>query len=220
MLKTGRKVPELKFPQLIWLCLLLTLIATAGACGKSSTSHSFQNSLNQTQTSQPSSTLQEGYEPNDTTQQNATQSAFAPEQYYSTTVSELVDGDTIVAPIAGKDWNIRLIGIDTPEASAREQECGGAEATAFLAMMIPPGTPILLTRDIETYDIYDRLLAYVFRASDGLFVNLEMAKSGMASELSFDTNGRFLAHFKRAESEAKQNGIGVWGQCGGTDTPL
>lgn len=207
-------------PKLIWLCWLLTLLAAAVGCQKSAADHSSQTSLNQLTASQPTSTPQEAYESSTTTQPIVTQSAFKPTESYRTTVSELIDGDTIVAPIAGKDWNIRLIGIDTPEDSAREQECGGAEATAFLAMLIPPGTQILLTRDIETYDIYDRLLAYVFRASDGLFANLEMVRYGMASELSFGTNVQFLAHFKRAESEAMQNGIGVWGQCGGTDTPL
>lgn len=102
----------------------------------------------------------------------------------------------------------------------REQECGGAEATAFLNGLIPPGSEILLTRGQEAYDIYDRLLAYVFRASDGLLVNLAMAEYGMASELSFGINTHFLPQFRRAENAAKRQGIGVWGQCGGTDTPL
>jgi len=204
----------------LWLIASALVLAAATAASACSQPAHINNSQTQQDNTQQGGPIAAVSTIHPATQEIFTQAAFAPEDSYSTTVSKVLDGDTIVAPIDGKEWNIRLIGIDTPEASTREQECGGAEATAFLGELIPPRTQILLTRDEEAYDIYDRLLAYVFRASDNLFVNLAMAKYGMASELSFDLNTQFLPHFKRAESEARQNQLGVWGQCGGTDTPL
>ena len=81
--------------------------------------------------------------------------------------------------IAGRDEPVRLIGIDTPEtrrpAHARSQ-CFGPEASAARRELLPPGTVVRLERDVEARDRYDRLLAYVFRAADGLFVNLVLAR--------------------------------------------
>lgn len=189
---------------------MLALALVAGACGQSA-----DTNAHPAQGDEPARTSA-----NVLVSQASLSFGLLPSQSYATTVSEVVDGDTITAQVAGKSQRIRLIGIDTPEDSVRERECGGAEATAFLGELIPPGTEILLTRGQEAYDIYDRLLAYVFRASDGLLVNLAMAEYGMASELSFGINTHFLPQFRRAENTAKRNGLGVWGQCGGTDTPL
>ena len=118
--------------------------------------------------------------------------------------------------------SIRLIGIDTPESSTstRPEECGGEEASQFLRSTLPQGTPILLTRDQELIDPYDRLLAYVFRKSDGLFVNLAIAKYGMASELSFPPNTRHATHIRKAVTTARTSGAGVWGLCGNTNLEL
>ncbi len=151
-----------------------------------------------------------------------TDPAFVPQHSYATTVSSVIDGDTIRAIIDGKQTSIRLIGIDTPESSTstRPEECGGAEATNFLHNILPPGTPILLTRDQELLDLYDRLLAYVHRADDGLFVNLALAKYGMASELSFPPNTRHTSHIQKAVTAARNSAIGVWGLCGTTDREL
>ena len=148
-----------------------------------------------------------------------TDTAFVPEQSYPTSVTAVIDGDTITAMVDGKKMSIRLIGIDTPESStsARPEECGGEEASQFLRSILPRGTPILLTRDKELLDPYDRLLAYVFRKSDGLFVNLAIAKYGMASELSFPPNTRYATHIRKAVTAARTSGAGVWGLCGSTD---
>ena len=151
-----------------------------------------------------------------------TDPAFVPKQSYATSVANVIDGDTITATIDGKQMSIRLIGIDTPESSTstRPEECGGEEASQFLRSALPRGTPILLTRDQELLDPYDRLLAYVFRKSDGLFVNLAIAKYGMASELSFPPNTSHATHIRKAVAAARTSGTGVWGLCGSTDLEL
>ena len=151
-----------------------------------------------------------------------TDPAFVPKQSYATSVANVIDGDTITAMIDGKQMSIRLIGIDTPESSTstRPEECGGEEASQFLRSALPRGTSILLTRDQELLDPYDRLLAYVFRKSDGLFVNLAIAKYGMASELSFPPNTSHATHIRKAVTTARNTNAGVWSLCGSTDLEL
>lgn len=151
-----------------------------------------------------------------------TDPAFVPKQSYATSVASVIDGDTITATIDGKQMSIRLIGIDTPESSTstRPEECGGEEASQFLRRTLPQGTPILLTRDQELLDPYDRLLAYVFRKSDGLFVNLAIAKYGMASELSFPPNTSHASHIRKAVTTARNTNAGVWSLCGSTNLEL
>ena len=69
-------------------------------------------------------------------------------------VTKVVDGDTIIVQIGDQLETVRLLGIDTPEKSGgpRPAECFGAEASARLTELLPPQTPILLTRDTESRD--------------------------------------------------------------------
>ena len=138
-------------------------------------------------------------------------------------VLRVVDGDTVVVVFdGGRTENVRLIGIDTPEKTGGHlpAECFGAEATAFTSVLLPPGTPVLLTGGAETRDVYDRLLAYVHRASDGLFVNMALAREGYAVDLPIVPNTDYTAHFAAATEAARAENLGLWGACGGADTPL
>ncbi|MCY4102385.1 MAG: thermonuclease family protein [bacterium] len=138
-------------------------------------------------------------------------------------VVRVVDGDTVVVALeGGRTENVRLIGIDTPEKPGGHlpAECFGAEATAFASVLLPPGTPVLLTGGAETRDVYDRLLAYVHRATDGLLVNMALAREGYAAALSIAPNTDYSAHFSRAVEEARAEDLGLWAACGGADTPL
>ena len=85
---------------------------------------------------------------------------------------------------------------------------------------MPDGTPITLIRDVEARDQYDRLLAYVVRTSDGLFINLELVAAGYAGTLNYPPNDFYADTLSRAEDEASAAGLGLWGVCGGPDVPL
>lgn len=138
-------------------------------------------------------------------------------------IQRVVDGDTVVAVFeGGRTESVRLIGIDTPEKPGGylPAECFGVEATAFTAALVPPGTPVLLTGGAETRDVYDRLLAYVHRASDGLFVNMALAREGYAAALSIAPNTDYTTHFSAAVEAARAENLGLWAACGGADTPL
>jgi micrococcal nuclease len=138
------------------------------------------------------------------------------------TVVRVVDGDTIVVALGEATETVRLIGIDTPESVARDRpdECFGAEASHRLAELLPPGTAVLLTRDVEPRDLYDRLLAYVQRPDDGLFVNADLVAGGYAEAKDYPPNTTHRPEFERAERAARGAGLGLWSACGGPDVPL
>ncbi len=128
-----------------------------------------------------------------------------------------VDGDTIDVLIGDATERVRLIGVDTPESVKRDTpvECFAREASAFTTSLLAPGTPLYLERDVEARDSYGRLLAYVYRLPDGLFVNLELARQGYAHTLTFPPNVAHTDEFVEATRAAEAADLGLWGSCGG-----
>jgi micrococcal nuclease len=131
------------------------------------------------------------------------------------TVLQVLDGDTAIMDIAGAEESVRFLGIDTPEVAHPDQpeECFGPEASARTAALIPPGTEVRLERDLEARDRYDRLLAYVHRSEDGLFVNEALVREGFADTLSIEPNTTHEGTLAAARSEARAAGRGLWGRC-------
>ena len=140
----------------------------------------------------------------------------------SATVVHPVDGDTVVVRVGGHEESVRLIGIDTPESVARDRpvECFGPEAKARTAELLPAGTAVRLERDVEARDRYDRLLAYVVRADDGVLVNLLLVEEGYAASMRFPPNLAHQRELDDAEARARRDGRGLWPGCGSTDVPI
>jgi micrococcal nuclease len=134
-------------------------------------------------------------------------------------VVRVVDGDTIVVRLGDVDERVRLIGIDTPESvdPRTPVECFGKEASDHAASLLPPGTAVRLVRDVEARDRYDRLLAYVYRVEDDVFVNLAMAEDGYADVATFPPNVAHVDEFVAAVGRARAEGRGLWSACGGPD---
>ena len=130
-------------------------------------------------------------------------------------VTRVVDGDTIHVSIGGHDETVRLIGINTPETVDPRSpvECFGEQAHEHTADLLPNGTPVRLVRDVEARDRYHRLLAYVYRTKDDLFVNLELARDGYADLLTFPPNIAHVDDFTAAVREARDAGRGLWSAC-------
>jgi len=133
----------------------------------------------------------------------------------SATVEQVIDGDTIEIRISGKIESIRLIGIDTPETKhpTKPVQCFGPEASQFMHELLPEGTTVRLERDVEARDRFGRLLLYVYRMPDNLFVNYELAAQGYADTLSIEPNIMHRSDFSRAVAQARTNKLGLWKAC-------
>ncbi len=127
----------------------------------------------------------------------------------------MVDGDTVVITVGGTDEKVRLIGIDTPETvdPRKAVECFGKEASARMKELLPADTEVSLERDAELRDRYGRLLAYVTRVDDGVFVNEAMVADGFAQTLTIPPNVAYTERFTAAQTAARNAGQGLWSAC-------
>lgn len=138
-------------------------------------------------------------------------SAFARSER-TVTLGRVVDGDTLELRDGTR---VRLIGINTPELAHPQggDECYGKQATAFAEKLLRPGARLRLVLDVETHDRYKRLLAYVYRASDGLFVNAELARRGYAFVETVPPNVEHADLFLRLTRQAREHERGLWSSC-------
>ena len=137
-------------------------------------------------------------------------------------VESIVDGDTIRVSFGSSSESVRLLGIDTPESvdPARPVQCFGVEATGRITELIPPGTELRLEIDREPRDQYGRLLAYVYRASDDLFVNSSLLIEGFAALSIYPPNDTYRAQLEQVAQTAHTANVGFWSACGGADVPV
>jgi micrococcal nuclease len=126
-------------------------------------------------------------------------------------VQRVVDGDTVV--LAGGE-RVRYIGVDTPESvkPGTPVQCF-AEAASHYNRRLVEGERVRLRFDAERRDRYGRLLAYVYRARDGLFVNAELARRGYARTLTIPPNVAHAGEFRSLAAAARRQGAGLWSSC-------
>jgi micrococcal nuclease len=140
------------------------------------------------------------------------------------TVVRVVDGDTVRVRFPGgsDEESVRLLGIDTPETHGPGglRECFGREASDHTTSLLPPGERVRLVRDVEARDRYGRLLAYVYRSRDDLFVNLALAEDGFATTLTYAPNVAHRDELVAAVAAARDRDKGLWSRCGGPDVAI
>jgi micrococcal nuclease len=126
-------------------------------------------------------------------------------------VQRVVDGDTIV--LAGGE-RVLYIGMDTPESvkPGTPVQCFAKAASRENERLVE-GQRVRLVYDAERQDRYGRTLAYVYRASDGLFVNAELVKLGYARPLTIPPNTAHEAEIARLAARARRAGRGLWSRC-------
>ncbi|MDO8552265.1 MAG: thermonuclease family protein [bacterium] len=141
-------------------------------------------------------------------------------------VTKVVDGDTIVVNISGKNTTIRLIGLDTPEtvdpqSSLRSRgyyggvgqtsvQCFGKEASDKAKELLT-GKRVRIEMDPSQgqLDKYGRTLAYVFLEDETNF-NEMMIREGFGHEYTYNLPYKYQKQFKEAEQTARENKIGLW----------
>jgi micrococcal nuclease len=129
-------------------------------------------------------------------------------------VTRVVDGDTVHVRVAGHDETVRYIGMDTPETVKPNTplQCFGKAASAANRQLVA-GAPVELRLDAEPRDRYGRLLAYVYRRRDGLFVNAALVRGGFATILTIPPNLGHAAELAKLERGARAARRGLWRSC-------
>lgn len=134
-------------------------------------------------------------------------------------VESVIDGDTIkISKTESSSWRdrvkVRLLSIDTPEKG----ECYYKEAKEYLTNLIEK-KEILLEKDISGIDKYDRFLRYVVLPSidpkeDSILINERLIRKGYAVYIASPPNNRYNDLFATAQRKAKDEKLGIWGECG------
>lgn len=122
-------------------------------------------------------------------------------------VKWVADGDTI---ILHDGRHIRYIGIDTPEIDQRKQRDEPlARKARSVNRQLVEGWRLRLVYDQEKNDRYGRVLAYVYR-SDGLFVNAELIRRGLAHILYKKPNTSKAQLLLSVQRDAMKAGQPIW----------
>jgi len=117
------------------------------------------------------------------------------------------DGDTIVL----KDGRrIRYIGINAPEVEGKYSKTEPfANKARKLNQSLVYLKKVRIEFDIEKYDQYGRLLAYVF-LSDGTFINNLILTAGYAYCLPRKPNVKYEELFLKSQRNAILSNAGIW----------
>lgn len=135
----------------------------------------------------------------------------------------MADGDTITVRLSNGLRNVRLIGVDAPEMHEsgrmeRELERSHLSEAAMTAMGRKSrefvlnrlrGKRISLELDVEHYDGYGRMLAYVWLSEEALF-NEELVRAGYARVYTVPPNVRYARQLRDAADDARKQKRGLW----------
>lgn len=124
------------------------------------------------------------------------------------TIDRVSDGDSLRATSEAGDLEIRLIGINAPEAD----ECFGGESGDQLEALLQAGDVTLHPWPPELDD-FGRELGFL--VADGIFVNLSLVETGHALARA-QSDHEFADEFDEAEDRAMQTSVGLWARdaCG------
>src|SRR5918999_5822568 len=137
-------------------------------------------------------------------------------------VTRVVDGDTIEVRITGRvdgpgagdvriggSYDVRLIGIDTPESVKPNSpvECFGREASAAAKALLE-GSDVRLVKDVEETDRYDRLLRYVYMGQE--LANARLVVNGYATAYTYPPNIRHSELVVQLQRDAREHERGLW----------
>jgi endonuclease YncB( thermonuclease family) len=122
----------------------------------------------------------------------------------------VVDGDTVLMRLDGTEEQIRLLGLNTPEAG----ECHAAAATRAIERLLRGAELRVDPAAGDERDRFGRLLAYLY--AGGTLVNLAMVRQGHGLALTGDH--RRADEFGSAADRAWRDRLGMWSPtaCGGS----
>ena len=129
-------------------------------------------------------------------------------------VTRVVDGDTIVVQVDGREERVRYVGVDAPELARddppRPAECWGAEARAANERLVE-GRTVELERDASDRDRFGRLLRHVW--IEGRLAAERLVRDGVVEARSYPPDTGRDAQLEAADLEARDDGAGLWSAC-------
>ena len=96
-------------------------------------------------------------------------------------VEKVIDGDTILVKMNNILYEVRYIGINTPEFDS-PQEAAARHATDINRELVQ-GKTIWMIKDVREIDRYKRLLRFVFVGD--IFVNYDLVRQGIAEVIDY-----------------------------------
>lgn len=126
-------------------------------------------------------------------------------------VIRTVDGDTFIINLDGEETRVRMIGIDTPESvhSNEEKNTEEGKIASDYTKKLLTGKNVYLEFDVDKYDDYDRLLAYVY-TEDKTMVNKLLIKEGYARMYTVQPNVKYKTDFYQMQMKAREEKAGFW----------
>ena len=126
-----------------------------------------------------------------------------PPEIMSARVTGVVDGDSLIVETgAGREYTIRLYGLDAPEG----RQAYGGQAAKFLAGLVKGRDIVLKVMD---KDSYGRLVALVY-LEEGEPVNRRLIAAGQAWVYTAHCRLPECALWREDEERARQGREGLW----------
>ena len=129
-------------------------------------------------------------------------------------VNRVIDGDTVELSTGER---VRYIGIDTPEIDYEngQNDCYAIKAKEVNKKLVEK-KQVILEKDVSNKDKYDRLLRYIYvenNQNNKIFVNEFLIKNGYATLATYPPDVKYVEKFKKAQSWARENNMGLWKEC-------
>lgn len=128
-------------------------------------------------------------------------------------VERVVDGDTFITSIDGERVRVRALCIDTPESVAPEdtgkENTKEGEIASNRAKELLENKNVYLEYDIEKYDQYDRVLAYVYLEDKTCFEEI-MISEGLAKVVKYEPNTKYVDRYYELQDKARENKVGFY----------
>ena len=127
-------------------------------------------------------------------------------------VARVIDGDTFVL---ADSQHVRILGINSPEIARLGKPAQPyADSAATFTKSLIDGKQIKLTFENKTFDIFGRLLAYVWltdkEGKDSLFIQAELLKAGLARISYYPKGKRYYELFYNLRRTAMRDKRGIW----------
>ena len=135
----------------------------------------------------------------------------APAATVTGTVTEVIDGQTIVVDVDGELITVRYLGMDAPTGEA----CFASESTLINAELVE-GAEVTMERqsvDTNARGVWVRDVWVTDNSGNQVLVSQALVSQGAATSKVSEPNSRYAGWLGSTEQEAETNGTGLWSLC-------